>query len=322
MSYGTSGYQESYRFRDYRSEEWAEDSKLKFETINIGKKTIDTALEKPTWVWDENAECIKNPTDSQIRKYWIEKVCELGENEITLLLELLPQFVGDYLYTWDGKWGEYNPYLMVAKQQKTTYPRNWTWRPRGITSTRAGNAFLFRMDRVAEAIEIVTEAQTRLGDYEDNIEYEEHLSSITTWTKNNQNLPKYHEYHHDKSVTDIRNLIAKSLKNNFKQGRDDPFNDLGSFKWTDYVTVLDHDTIITEKEWKDSDYLSVGKGWAHKKIHLDELHPKITQEMKDEYRKSVTEAYQRYVELSRIWIEAWRPYMKYAVMDQRLLQFN
>ena len=44
--------------------------------------------------------------------------------------------------------------------------------------------------------------------------------------------------------------------------------------------------------------------------------------MKDEYRKSVTEAYQRYVELSKIWIKAWRPYMKYAVMDQRWLQFK
>jgi hypothetical protein len=333
MGYGRT-YRESYKFkhRDGRSEEWAEDSKLKFETINIKKKTIDTAF------GNENYQRVENPTDSQIREQWIENVCKLGENEITLLLELLPQFVGDYLYTWDGNWGEYNPYLMVAKQQKTTYPRR-KWRPRGITSTRARNAFLFRMDRIAEAIEIVTEAQTRLGDYEDNVKYEEHLSSIITWTKDNQRLP---QYQHDESVTDIRNLIAKSLMNNFKQGRDDPFRDLGSFKWLDYVAVLDHDTIMTEKEWKeidyvavldhdtimtekewkDSDYLNVGRGWAKEKIHLDELHPKITQEMKDEYRKSVTEAYQRYVELSKIWIEAWRPYMKNAVMDQRWLNFS
>jgi hypothetical protein len=243
--YSTGTYRESYKFkhRDGRSEEWAEDSKLKFETINIKKKTIDTAF------GNENHQRVENPTDSQIREQWIENVCKLGENEITLLLELLPQFVGDYLYTWDGKWGEYNPYLMVAKQQKTTYPRR-KWRPRGITSTRARNAFLFRMDRIAEAIEIVTEAQTRLGDYEDNVKYEEHLSSIITWTKDNQRLP---QYQHDESVTDIRNLIAKSLMNNFKQGRDDPFRDLGSFKWLDYVAVLDHDTIMTEKEWKESE---------------------------------------------------------------------
>ena len=318
MGYGTSGYQESYRFNDDRSEDWVEDSKLKFETINIGKKTVDAALEKPTYIWDENLNRIDNPTNSQVREQWIDKVCGLGENEITLLLELLPQFVGDYLYTWDGKWGEYNPYLMVAKQQKTTYPRNWKWKPRGITSTRAGNAFLFRMDRIAEAIEIVTEAQKRLGDYEDNVKYEEHLSAITYWTKNNQSLP---EYHHDESVTDIRNLITKSLMNNFKRGRDDPFRNIGSFKWIDYVTVLNYEgvewyySIMTEKEWKDSDYLSVGRGWAHKKIHLDELHPKITQEMKDEYRKSVTEAYQRYVELSKIWIEAWQPLMVFGEQE-------
>lgn len=313
MGYGFTSYEESYSYSD-RCENWAEDSKLKWNTIAIKKPTVNAALEKPTYVRGE-----ENPTDSQIREQWIEKVCRLGENEITLLLELLPQFAEDYLYSWDGKWREHNVYLMEAKQQKTTYPRGYRWKPRGITSTRASNAFLFKMDRVAEAIEIVTEAQTRLGDYEDNAKYEEHLSSITTWTKNNQSLP---EYQHNESVTDIRNLIAKSLINNFKQGRDDPFD---GFKWIDYVAVLDDvyaDSIITEKSWKDSDYLSVGKGWARGKIHLDELHPKITQEMKDEYRKSVTEAYQRYVELSKIWIKAWRPYMKYAVMDQRWLQFK
>jgi hypothetical protein len=312
MGYGFSSYEESYSYSD-RCEDWAEDSKLKFETINIGKKTIDAALGKPTYVRGE-----ENPTNAQVREKWVENVCKLGENEITLLLDLLPQFAEDYLYSWDGKWGEYNPYLMVAKQQKTTYPRGYRWRPRGITSTRASNAFLFKMDRVAEAIEIVTEAQTRLGDYEDNVKYEEHLSSITTWTKNNESLP---EYQHDESVTDIRNLITKSLMNNFNQGRDDPFNDLGSFRWIDYVTVLNYEgvewyySIMTEKEWKDSDYLSVGKGWQHKSIHLDELHPKITQEMKDEYRKSVTDAYQRYVELSKKWIEAWQPFMVFSEQE-------
>lgn len=49
MSYGTSLYQERYRFSDECSD-WAEDSKLKFETINIGKKTIDAALEKPIYI--------------------------------------------------------------------------------------------------------------------------------------------------------------------------------------------------------------------------------------------------------------------------------
>lgn len=311
MGYGFASYEESYSYSD-RCKDWAEDSKLKFETINIGKKTIDAALGKPIYIWDENLNRIDNPTNSQVREKWVENVCKLGENEITLLLDLLPQFAEDYLYSWDGKWGEHNVYLMEAKQQKTTYPRGYRWRPRGITSTRASNAFLFKMDRIAEAIEIVTEAQTRLGDYEDNVKYEHHLSSITHWTKNNQSLPKYQ---HDESVTDIRNLIAKSLMNNFKQGRDDPFNDLGSFKWIDYVAVLDHDTIMTEKEWKDSDYLSVGQGWEHKRIHLDNLHPKITQEMKDEYRKSVTDAYQRYVELSKIWIEAWQPFMVFGEQE-------
>ena len=236
MGYGFSSYEESYSSSD-RCEDWAEDSKLKWNTIAIKKTTVITALEKPTYVWDENHDRVENPTDSQIREEWIEKVCSLGENEITLLLELLPQFAEDYLYSWDGKWGEYNVYLMEAKQQKTTYPRGYDWKPRGITSTRASKSFLFRMDRIAEAIEIVTEAQARLGDYEDNVKYEEHLSSITSTTKYYQSLP---EYQHDESVTDIRNLIAKSLMNNFKQGRDDPFNDLGSFKWIDYVLSLIH----------------------------------------------------------------------------------
>jgi len=314
MGYGTSGYQIRYYKKKNYTEDWAEDSKLKWNTIAIKKPIVDAALEKPTHIRDENFNRIDNPTDSQIREQWIEKVCKLGEKEITLLLDLLPRFTKDYLYSWDGRWRERDVYLMEAKQQKTTYPRGYDWKPRGITSTRAGNAFLFKMDRVAEAIEIVTEAQTRLGDYEDNVKYEEHLSSIITWTKDNQSLPKYQ---HNESVTDIRNLITKSLMNNFKQGRDDPFSDLGSFKWLDYVAVLDQDTIMTEKEWKDSDYLNVGRGFQHKRIHLDELHPKITQEMKDEYRKSVTDAYQRYVELTKKWIEAWRPYMKNAVMDQR-----
>ena len=185
MGYGFTSYEESYSYSD-RCENWAEDSKLKWNTIAIKKPTVNAALEKPTYVRGE-----ENPTDSQIREQWIEKVCRLGENEITLLLELLPQFAEDYLYSWDGKWREHNVYLMEAKQQKTTYPRGYRWKPRGITSTRASNAFLFKMDRVAEAIEIVTEAQTRLGDYEDNAKYEEHLSSITTWTKNNQSLPEY-----------------------------------------------------------------------------------------------------------------------------------
>lgn len=316
MGYGLTTYKESYTFCD-RCEDWAEDSKLKWDTIAIKKPTVNAALVKPI-LWDENYNRIENPTNAQVREKWVENVCKLGENEIILLLDLLPQFAEDYLYSWDGKWGEQNVYLMEAKQQKTTYPRGYDWRPRGITSTRAVNAFLFNMDRIAEAIEIVTEAQTRLGDYEDNAKYEEHLSSITAWTKNNQSLP---EYQHNESVTDIRNLITKSLMNNFKQGRDDPFNDLGSFKWIDYVTVLNYEgvewyySIMTEKEWKDSDYLSVGKGWAKNKIHLDELHPKITQEMKDEYRKSVTEAYQRYVELSKIWIEAWQPFMMFGEQE-------
>ena len=283
MGYGFSTYEESYRYSD-RCEDWAEDSKLKWDTIAIKKPTVNAALEKPIYIWDENYNRIENPTNAQVREKWIERVCSLGENEIRLLLDLLPRLAKDYLYSWDGKGGEHNVYLMEAKQQKTTYPRSIKWRPRGITSTRAGNAFLFRMDRIAEAIEIVTEAQTRLGDYEDNVKYEEHLSSITSTTKYYQNLPKYQ---HDKSVTDIRNLITKSLMNNFKQGRDNPFN---GFNWADYVTVLNYEgvewyySIMTEKEWKDSDYLSVGRG-----IHLDELHPKITQEMKDEYRKSVTD---------------------------------
>lgn len=318
MGYGFSSYEESYSFSG-RCEDWAEDSKLKWDTIAIKKPTVNAALEKPIYIWDENLNHIENPTDSQVREEWIESVCSLGENEITLLLELLPQFAEDYLYSWDGKWGEYHhAYLMVAKQQKTTYPRGYDWKPRGITSTRASNAFLFKMDRIAEAIEIVTEAQTRLGDYEDNVKYEEHLSSITSTTKHHQSLP---EYHHDESVTDIRNLITKSLMNNFKRGRDDPFRNIGSFKWIDYVTVLNYEgvewyySIMTEKEWKDSDYLSVGRGWARKKIHLDELHPKITQEMKDEYRKSVTDAYQRYVELTKKWIEAWQPFMVFSEQE-------
>ena len=64
--YSTGTYRESYKFkhRDGRSEEWAEDSKLKFERINIKKKTIDTAFVK------ENYQRVENPTDSQIREQW------------------------------------------------------------------------------------------------------------------------------------------------------------------------------------------------------------------------------------------------------------